>query len=154
MRRNYKTSSIKSKCHKVLPASQRTTNHTTTPLFCLSCYLLLLFWNFGVFLTQCSALASTINPLTTGALLNYTPLKQFKNNCVAHSYLRSSRQTGKQTAGESGIVRWCRWRCRWRWWRPVSTGPRGNRGGWCEMMKGPKGDRHPSVRLGHNLHKN
>ena len=127
-------------------ASQRTTNHIATPLFCLSCYFgTLVFSSLNVVPLQSQSTLLLQEHYWIIHLWN-----SLKDYCVAHSYFRSSKQTGKQTAGESGIVRWCRW----RWWRPVSTGPRGNRGGWCEMMKGPRGDRHPSVRLGHNLHKN
>ena len=68
---------------------------------------------------------------STTELYTWNSLKDY---CGAHSYFRSSKQTGKQAAGELGIVRWCRWRCRWQRWRPVSTGPRGNRGRWCEIM--------------------
>ena len=92
----------KSKCHKVLPASQRTTNHTATPLFCLSCYFgTLAFLWLNVLPLQ------SLSTLATGALLNYTPLKQFKRllcRSLLVQVLEANWKTNRRRIGNCKVV--------------------------------------------------
>ena len=117
MRRNYKTSSIKSqnvtKCflpHREQPwyqPHQQCLTENNQPHHNSALLSQLLFWNFGVFLTQCSALAITINSLATGALLNYTPLKQFKRllcRSLLLQVLEANWKTNRRRIGNCKVV--------------------------------------------------
>ena len=105
MRRNYKTSSINSKCHKVLPASQRTTNHTPTPLFCLSCYFgTLVFSSLNVVPLH---FAITISSLATQEHYWIIHLKQFKRllcRSLLLQVLEANWKTNRRRIGNCKVV--------------------------------------------------